>query len=140
MTNISSGSSYWNLILYTRHICNIQLYEIVAMDFCHYFFLPNYSVRLIPLGDLKPLAPFDDALRKRHAGNSRLHAFACLFFFQLEIKQICLGKKEPKEICLSVPATAAQQYVGKSQNLHNRFTVCTVGACVCSPVCFTNVC
>ena len=86
----------WNLILYTKHIYNIQLHEIVAMDFGNISSCPS-TCQVIRLGDLKPLALFDDALRKRHAGNSRLHAFACLFFFQLEIKQICLGKRSPKK-------------------------------------------
>ena len=58
---------------------------------------PSTLFKVFPLGDLKPPAPFDDPLRKRHAGNSRLHAFACLFFFQLEIKQIWLGKRRPKK-------------------------------------------
>ena len=76
--------------------------QISYYDQDNLIFLPNLACpstlfKVIPLGDLKPPAPFDDPLRKRHAGNSRLHAFACLFFFQLEIKQIWLGKRRPKK-------------------------------------------
>ena len=53
---------------------------------------------VIPLGDLKPQAPFEDPLRKRHARVIRgCTPFACLFFFQLEIKQIGMVKRSPKK-------------------------------------------